>query len=121
MIDGAALVIAPSKKIKRPRVELPKVAIFSAVETVLPRVRSTMEAAAICKMANRNQIVGGIVDGPLAFDNAISPEAAQTKGIVLGTRVPIILTSRADSIDSRITSSAIAVLFDLWRRRGAHA
>lgn len=126
----------------------PKVAILSAVETVTVSIPSTLEAAALCKMADRGQITGGILDGPLAFDNAISPEAAAIKGIksevaghanilvvpdleagnmlaknlsflahadaagiVLGARVPIILTSRADSVRTRMASCAIAVAF----------
>ncbi|MBY0225102.1 MAG: phosphate acetyltransferase [Hyphomicrobium sp.] len=126
----------------------PKVAILSAVETVTISIPSTLEAAALCKMADRGQITGGILDGPLAFDNAISPEAAKIKGIksevagranilvvpdleagnmlaknlsflshadaagiVLGARVPIILTSRADSVRTRTASCAIAVAF----------
>lgn len=125
----------------------PKVAILSAVETVYPKITSTIEAAALCKMADRGQITGGVLDGPLAFDNAISVEAAKIKkivspvagvadillvpdleagnmlakqlsylaeadaaGIVLGARVPIILTSRADSVESRLASSAVASL-----------
>jgi phosphotransacetylase len=125
----------------------PKVAILSAVETVTPKLRSAMDAAALAKMADRGQITGGLVDGPLAFDNAVSLEAAKTKGIrsevagdadilvvpdiesgnmlakqleylggaqaagiVMGARVPIVLTSRADSAHSRIASCAIAVL-----------
>ena len=125
----------------------PKVAILSAVETVTAKLPSTIEAAALCKMAERGQIKGGLLDGPLAFDNAISPEAARTKGIesavagdadillvpdleagnmlaktltflggadaggiVLGARVPIVLTSRADSAGARMASCAIAVL-----------
>lgn len=127
--------------------ENPKVALLAAVETVSPKMRSTLEAAAICKMAHRKQITGGIVDGPLAFDNAISEEAArikgidsevaghadilvapdleagnmvakqfeylseaQSSGIVLGARVPIALTSRADTILSRMASCALALL-----------
>ncbi|HXY96750.1 MAG TPA: bifunctional enoyl-CoA hydratase/phosphate acetyltransferase [Steroidobacteraceae bacterium] len=130
----------------------PRVAILSAVETVSPRIRSTLDAAVLCKMAERGQITGGILDGPLAFDNAVSVEAARTKGIrsavagradilivpdleagnilakqleylagaqiagiVLGARVPIILTSRADKTLSRLASCAIALL--LARRR----
>ena len=126
---------------------MPKVAILSAVETVSPKIKSTLDAAALCKMADRGQITGGIIDGPLAFDNAISTEAAETKGIVsavagvadilvvpdmeagnmlakqleylagaqiagivLGARVPIILTSRADKMLARLGSSAIALL-----------
>ena len=125
----------------------PRVAILSAVETVTESIRSTLDAAALCKMADRGQITGGIVDGPLAFDNAVSEEAAKTKGIVspvggradifvvpdleagnmlakqlgylagaemagivLGARVPIILTSRADKTLARLGSCAIALL-----------
>ncbi len=125
----------------------PRVAILSAVETVSPDIKSTLDAAALCKMADRGQITGGILDGPLAFDNAVSFEAARTKGIVspvagqadilvvpdleagnmlakqlvyladaemagivLGARVPIILTSRADNTVARLGSSAIALI-----------
>jgi phosphotransacetylase/acyl dehydratase len=125
----------------------PRVAILSAVETVTETIRSTLDAAALCKMADRGQITGGILDGPLAFDNAVSAEAARTKGIVspvaghadifvvpdleagnmlakqleylaeaemagivLGARVPIILTSRADGTLARLGSCAIALL-----------
>jgi len=125
----------------------PKVAILTAVETVTSKMPATIDAAALCKMAERGQIRGAILDGPLAFDNAISKEAAATKGIhsevagdpdillapdleagnilakqlsfltnadsaglVLGARVPIILTSRADSVRSRIASCAVATL-----------
>jgi phosphotransacetylase/acyl dehydratase len=128
-------------------IETPRVAILSAVETVSPKIPSTLEAAALCKMADRGQITGGIVDGPLAFDNAVSLEAARTKGIVspvagqadillvpdleagnmlakqleyladaeaagivLGARVPIILTSRSDSPLAHETSCALALL-----------
>jgi phosphate acetyltransferase len=128
-------------------VAVPKVAILSAVETVTSKIPSTIAAAALCKMAERGQITGAILDGPLAFDNAISKEAAETKGIhsrvagdpdillapdleagnmlakqlsflanadsaglVLGTRVPIILTSRADSVRARIASCGVAML-----------
>ena len=128
-------------------VERPKVAILAAVETVSPQMQATLDAAALCKMADRGQISGGVVDGPLAFDNAISVEAARTKGItsevagaadilvvpdlesgnmlakqlmylgnaasagiLLGARVPVVLTSRADSRETRLTSCAIAVL-----------
>jgi phosphate acetyltransferase len=138
--------------------ESPKVAILSAMETVNPQVPSTIEAAALCKMAERGQITGGILDGPLALDNAISPEAAQIKGItgpvagvadilivpdldagnmlakslsflmdadsagiVLGARVPITLTSRADSVQSRLASCAVAVLVAQRRRESAAA
>jgi phosphate acetyltransferase len=126
----------------------PKVAILSAVETVTPKIPSTIDAAALCKMADRGQIVGAELDGPLAFDNAISPEAARIKGIrsavagqaqilivpdleagnmlaknliflsnadaagiVLGARVPIVLTSRADDVRTRMASCAIAALY----------
>jgi phosphate acetyltransferase/phosphate butyryltransferase len=125
----------------------PHVAILSAVETVTEKIRSTLDAAALCKMADRQQITGGILDGPLAFDNAVSEDAARTKGIVspvagradilvvpdleagnmlakqleylaeaqtagivLGARVPIILTSRADKTLARLGSCAIALL-----------
>ena len=134
-------------------IELPHVAILSAVETVTPKLRSTIEAAALCKMADRGQINGGLVDGPLAFDNAVSLEAASAKGIVspvagradilvvpdlesgnmlakqleylasaqgagivVGARVPIALTSRADKPLSRMASCAIALL--LARQHG---
>jgi phosphate acetyltransferase len=134
----------------------PRVAILSAVETVTSKIPSTIEAAALCKMAERGQITGGVLDGPLAFDNAIDPEAARIKGIkspvaghaqilvvpdleagnmlaknlsflaqadaagiVLGARVPIILTSRADSVRSRMASCAVAVLYADARRRAA--
>jgi phosphate acetyltransferase len=132
----------------------PRVAILSAVETVTSKIPSTIEAAALCKMADRGQITGGVLDGPLAFDNAIDPEAARIKGIqspvagraqilvvpdleagnmlaknlsflaqadaagiVLGARVPIILTSRADSVRTRMASCAVAVLYADARRR----
>ncbi len=128
-------------------IERPRVAILCAVETVNPKMPSTLDAAALCKMADRGQITGAILDGPLAFDNAISPAAAQTKGIsspvagqadillvpdleagnmlakqlsylagaegagiVLGARVPIVLTSRADSVRSRLASIAVMAL-----------
>ena len=130
-----------------------RVAILSAMETVNPKVASTVEAAALCKMADRGQITGAVLDGPLALDNAINPEAATIKGIVspvagranvlivpdleagnmlakslsflagadaagivLGTRVPIILTSRADSLPMRLASCAVAVLVAAARR-----
>ncbi len=132
----------------------PRVGIVSAVETVTTKIPSTIDAAALCKMAERGQIKGGILDGPLAFDNAISPEAAEIKGltspvagraqiivvpdleagnmlaknltflshadaagIVLGARVPIVLTSRADSVRSRLASCAVASLYAAARRR----
>ena len=134
-------------------VERPKVAILAAVETVSSRMPATLDAAALCKMAERGQIKGGLLDGPLAFDNAISRDAAKIKGIksevagdpdillapdlesgnilakqlsflanadsaglVLGARVPVILTSRADSLRSRIASCAVAVLAAHARR-----
>lgn len=136
--------------------EQPKVAILSAMETVNPKVQSTIEAAALCKMADRKQITGGILDGPLALDNAIDLAAAQIKkidspvagradilivpdleagnmlaksltfmadanaaGIVLGARVPIILTSRADSVMTRLASCAVAALVAKARRESA--
>jgi phosphate acetyltransferase len=137
-------------------VERPKVAILAAVEMVSSRMPATLDAAALCKMAERGQIKGGVFDGPLAFDNAISRDAAKIKGIasevagdpdillapdleagnmiakqlsflanadsaglVLGARVPVILTSRADSLRSRIASTAVAVLAAHARRRQA--
>ena len=136
--------------------ERPKVAILSAVETVTPKIPSTIDAAALCKMAERGQITGALLDGPLAFDNAISKEAAAIKGIrsevagdpdillvpdleagnmlakqlsflanadaagiVLGARVPIILTSRADTVRARMASCAVAVLLAHARREQA--
>ena len=138
--------------------ERPKVAILAAVETVTSKMPATIDAAALCKMADRGQITGAILDGPLAFDNAISKEAARTKGIksevagdpdillapdlesgnilakqltflanadsaglVLGARVPIILTSRADSVRSRIASCAVAMMAAHARRAALHA
>jgi phosphate acetyltransferase len=135
---------------------LPRVAILSAVETVTAKIPSTIEAAALCKMADRGQITGGLLDGPLAFDNAVDMEAARIKGIksevagraqilvvpdlesgnmlaknlayfaradsagiVLGARVPIILTSRADSLRARMASCAVATLYADARRRRA--
>jgi phosphotransacetylase len=133
-------------------IKVPKVAILSAVETINPRINSTIEAAALCKMAERGQITGGILDGPLAFDNAISREAADTKhiisavagdadilvapdleagnmlakqliylanadaaGIVLGARVPVMLTSRSDSLFARRASAALGVLLARYK------
>ena len=133
-----------------------RVAILSAMETVNPAVPSTIEAAALCKMADRGQITGGLLDGPLALDNAISLTAAHIKkidspvagranvlmvpnlesgnmlakslsflagadsaGIVLGAKVPIILTSRADSVQARLASCAVAVLLAKARREQA--
>jgi phosphate acetyltransferase len=132
----------------------PKVAILAAVETVTSKMPATIDAAALCKMADRGQITGAILDGPLAFDNAISKQAAKTKGLisevagdpdillapdleagnilakqlsflanadsaglVLGARVPIILTSRADSVRSRIASCGVAMLAAHARRK----
>jgi len=158
-ITDAAVNIAPDLMAKRDIIQnaidlfaglglgTPKVAILSAVETVTTSIPSTIEAGALCKMADRGQITGGELDGPLAFDNAISPEAARIKGIkssvagqaqilvvpdleagnmlaknltflsqadaagiVLGARVPIILTSRADNVRTRLASCAVAVL-----------
>lgn len=128
-------------------VETPRLAVLSAVETVTPKIESTLHAAALCKMAERGQIAGGLLDGPLAFDNAVSEHAARAKGIagpvagradillvpdleagnmvakqlqylagadaagiVLGTRVPIVLTSRADSVRTRLASAAVMAL-----------
>ncbi|HEX2941657.1 MAG TPA: bifunctional enoyl-CoA hydratase/phosphate acetyltransferase [Rhodopila sp.] len=159
LVTDAAINIAPDLAQKRDIVQNaidlahvmgiaePRVALLSAVETVTDKLRSTLDAAALCKMADRGQITGGLVDGPLAFDNAVSPEAAATKGIVspvagradilvvpdleagnmlakqltflagadaagvvLGARVPIILTSRADGERTRLASCAVAIL-----------
>jgi phosphate acetyltransferase len=164
-ITDAAINIFPDLDAKRDIVQnvvdlftqvglgTPRVAILSAVETVTSKIPSTIEAAALCKMAERGQITGGVLDGPLAFDNAIDPEAAKIKGIksavagraqilvvpdleagnmlaknltflakadaagiVLGARVPVILTSRADSVRSRMASCAVAVLYAHARR-----
>lgn len=158
IITDAAINIAPDLEAKADilqnaidliialDVKQPKVGILSAVETVTSRIPSTLDAASLCKMADRGQIRGGLLDGPLAFDNAISKEAAKTKGIVsavagdvdillvpdleagnmlakqlsflasadsaglvLGARVPVVLTSRADSVRSRLASVAVAV------------
>ncbi|MGQ9369300.1 bifunctional enoyl-CoA hydratase/phosphate acetyltransferase [Azospirillum sp. ST 5-10] len=137
-------------------VDVPKVAILSAVETLNPKIETTLQAAALCKMADRGQIRGGVLDGPLAFDNAISAEAARTKGItspvagqpdillvpnleagnmlakqlsflanadaagiVLGAKVPVILTSRADTVRARLASCAVASLIAAARRAPA--
>ena len=141
-------------------IETPKVAILSAVETVTASIPSTLDAAALCKMADRGQITGGLLDGPLAFDNAVSPDAVQIKGIVsevagqadilavpdlesgnmiakqleylagasgsglvLGARVPIALTSRADGPMARVASTVLAVLaaHDNRRKNQANA
>jgi len=135
-------------------IDRPKIAILAAVETVNSKMPATIDAAALCKMADRGQIRGGLLDGPLAFDNAISKEAADIKGIksevagdpdillapdlesgnmmakqlsflanadsaglVLGAKVPVILTSRADSLRSRIASCAVAVMAAHMRRQ----
>ena len=168
LITDAAINIFPDLDAKRDIVQnaidlftqiglgKPRVAILSAVETVTTKIPSTIDAAALCKMADRGQITGGILDGPLAFDNAIDPEAARIKGIhspvagraqilvvpdleagnmlaknlvylskadsaglVLGARVPIVLTSRADSVRSRMASCAAAVLYAAARRKSA--
>jgi phosphate acetyltransferase len=159
IVTDAAINIAPTLEDKadicRNAIDLalslgaaqPKVAVLAAVETVTSKMPATLDAAALCKMADRGQITGALLDGPLAFDNAISKDAARTKGItsevagdpdillapdleaanilaklltflansdsaglVLGARVPVILTSRADSVRSRIASCAVAVL-----------
>jgi phosphate acetyltransferase len=164
-ITDAAVNIAPDLMAKRDIIQnaidlyaglglgVPKVAILSAVETINPSIPSTIEAAALCKMAERGQITGGELDGPLAFDNAINLEAARIKGIkspvagqadilvvpdleagnmlaknltflsgadaagiVLGARVPIILTSRADNVRTRLASCAVAMLLAHSRR-----
>ena len=167
LISDAAVNIAPNLEDKRDIVqnaidlahilgiETPLVAILSAVETINSKLQSTLDAAALCKMADRGQITGGLLDGPLAFDNAIDMEAALDKGIisqvagqadilivpdlvsgnilakqliylagadaagvVLGARVPIILTSRADSPRTRIASCAVAVMMTRRDRVG---
>jgi phosphotransacetylase len=166
IVTDAAINIAPSLEDKvdicQNAIDLavslgvarPKVAILAAVETVTSKMPATIDAAALCKMAERGQITGGLLDGPLAFDNAISRDAARIKGIksdvagdpdillvpdleagnmlakqltflanadsaglVLGARVPIILTSRADSVRSRIASCAVAMLAAYARRQ----
>jgi len=163
LVTDAAINIAPRLPDKRDIVQnaielahaigiaAPRVAILSAIETVTEDLRSTLDAAALCKMADRGQIVGGVLDGPLAFDNAISQEAARLKGIVsavagqadilvvpdleagnmlakqleylsgaqiagivLGARIPIVLTSRADRTAPRLASCAIASLLRAW-------
>lgn len=169
IISDAAVNIAPTLEVKvdivqnaidlvralAPDAEA-RVAILSAMETVNPNVPSTLEAAALCKMADRGQITGGVLDGPLALDNAISMESAKIKkivspvagranvlivpdleagnmlakslsflaqadsaGIVCGAKVPIILTSRADSVQARLASCAVAVLVAQARRDSA--
>ena len=169
LITDAAINIFPDLDVKRDIVQnaidlftqagfgtLPRVAILSAVETVTSKIPSTIEAAALCKMADRGQITGGLLDGPLAFDNAVDKEAARIKGIksevagraqilvvpdleagnmlaknlayfakadsagiVLGARVPVVLTSRADSLRARLASCAVAALHADARRRRA--
>jgi len=166
-VTDAAINIAPDLDGKRDIIQnavdlynlagfgtTPRVAILSAVETVTSKIPSTIEAAALCKMADRGQITGAVPDGPLAFDNAIDVEAARIKGIksevagraqilvvpdlesgnmlaknlayfakadgagiVLGARVPIVLTSRADSPRARMASAAVAALYANARRR----
>ncbi|MEH2499702.1 phosphate acetyltransferase [Bradyrhizobium sp. AZCC 1678] len=166
-ITDAAINIFPDLDVKRDIIQnaidlfiqigigtSPRVAILSAVETITSKIPSTIEAAALCKMADRGQITGGLLDGPLAFDNAVDPEAARIKGIksevagrgqilvvpdleagnmlaknlayfakadsagiVLGARVPIVLTSRADSARARMASCAVATLHADARRR----
>jgi phosphate acetyltransferase len=167
-VTDAAINISPDLDAKRDIIQnavdlftqvglgTPRVAILSAVETVTAKIPSTIDAAALCKMADRGQITDAILDGPLAFDNAISPEAAKIKGIqspvagkaqilvvpdleagnmlaknliflskadsaglVLGARVPVVLTSRADSVRSRMASCAAAVLYAAARRKTA--
>lgn len=166
LITDAAINIYPDLEDKRDIVqnaidlahalgiEKPKVAILSAVEVVTPKIKSTIDAAALCKMADRGEITGGVLDGPLAFDNAVSVEAAKTKhivspvagradilvapdleagnmlgkqleylaeatgaGIVVGAQVPIILTSRSDTILTRMASCAVALLLAHYQRK----
>ena len=139
-------------------IEQPRVGVLSAVETVNPSIPSTLDAAILAKMADRGQIQGGIVDGPLAMDNAMDLEAARTKGIVssvagradvlvvpnieagnmlakqftfvtraeaaglvVGAKVPVMLTSRADNDRARLASCALALLYDHWMRHGKSA
>lgn len=168
LLTDAAINVAPNLYTKRDitqnaidlahalGIDQPKVAILAATEEVKADMSATMDAAALCKMSERGQITGGLLDGPLAFDNAISEEAAKTKkilspvagyadifvapdieagnllgkqlnyladaeiaGIVLGAQVPIILTSRADSIYARSVSSALALLMAQWKKQQA--
>jgi phosphotransacetylase len=170
MITDAAINIEPTLEDKRDicqnaidlahtlGITQPRVAILAAVETVTSKMRSTIDAAALCKMAERGQITGALLDGPLAFDNAISEEAAKTKGIisevagkpdilivpdiesgnmlakqlsflanadaagiVLGARVPLIVTSRSDNQRARMASCAVAVLMVHAKRNAALA
>jgi len=165
LVTDAAINIAPSAKEKMDiaqnaidlarvlGIDEPKLAILAAVETVNPEMQSTVDAAMLCKMADRGQITGAVLDGPLAFDNAISEEAARVKkivspvagradillvpnleagnilakqlqylagaesaGIVLGTRVPIVLTSRADAVRTRLVSTSVMKLVAHSRR-----
>jgi phosphate acetyltransferase len=168
-VTDAAINVFPDLDVKRDIIQnavdlynqagfgtTPRVAILSAVETVTSKIPSTIEAAALCKMADRKQITGALLDGPLAFDNAIDMEAARIKGIksevagraqilvvpdlesgnmlaknlayfakadgagiVLGARVPIVLTSRADSPRSRMASAAVAALQADARRKNS--
>ncbi len=166
LVTDAAINIAPDLATKRDIVQnaidcaramgvaRPKVAILAAVETVNPKMTATLDAAALCKMADRGQIVGGVLDGPLAFDNAISREAAlqkhivsevagdadillvpdiesgnmlakqlfylaraQSAGIVMGAKAPIMLTSRSDGVLSRLASCAVALLVAQAKRQ----
>ena len=166
LVTDAAINIAPTLEQMRDIVqnavdlahalnmETPRVALLSAIETVTRDIDSTLTAAALCKMADRGQITGALLDGPLAFDNAVSMAAAETKGIVspvagqadilvapdleaanilakqliyladaqgagivMGARLPIILTSRADSVMQRMASSSLAILYDNHRRK----
>lgn len=165
LVTDAAINIAPSLEQMRDivqnaidlaqslNIETPKVALLSAVETITKEIDSTLTAAALCKMAERGQITGGILDGPLAFDNAVSMHAAEVKGIVssvagqadilvapdleaanilakqlthladaqgsgivMGARLPIILTSRADSVTERMASCSLAILYAHHRK-----
>ncbi|MGL6110953.1 MAG: bifunctional enoyl-CoA hydratase/phosphate acetyltransferase [Rubrivivax sp.] len=169
LITDAAISVAPDARAKADiaqnaidlahvlGIDEPRVAILAAVETVNPEMQATVDAAILCKMADRGQITGGLLDGPLAFDNAVSEEAARTKkivspvagranillapdleagnmmakqlqylagadsaGIVLGARVPIVLTSRSDSVRSRLASTVVmALLADAQRQKRA--
>jgi phosphate butyryltransferase len=167
LVTDAAINIAPTLEDKVDIIQnaidlgialgmpVPKVGVLAAVEVVNPRMQATLDAAVLSKMAERGQIRGGLVDGPLAMDNAMSLEAARTKGIVstvagradilvvpniesgnilakqltyaaqaggagivLGAKVPVLLTSRADDAASRLFSCVVAVLYDIWQRSG---
>jgi phosphate acetyltransferase len=169
MMTDAAINIFPSLEVKRDIIQnaidlgrvlgiaTPKVGILSAVETVTSKIPSTLDAAALCKMADRGQITNGVLDGPLAFDNAISAQAAKTKGIdspvsghadillapdiesanmllkqltylagaegagiVLGARIPVVLTSRADSVRTRLASAAVMAIVAQAARSGKY-